>query len=190
VEYFELTVRDKPVGIMTEAELEKLKSELERVLVCARRLWEGPPGKAVSVYTASEIMSRLFEPDERQRVIKVQGFTVDGLALEVRDASDLVIPLSTLEFKVFYHLACHPDIVFSRQRLLDAAWGLGRFVTIRIVDVYMRRLREKLEEDPNEPKFLLTKRGEGYMLRTAGNVKVYHRQPKQFPHRQTVEVVQ
>jgi two-component system phosphate regulon response regulator PhoB len=72
--------------------------------------------------------------------------------------------MSTLEFRLLYHLASRPNRVFSRDQLLDAVWGTDRFVTPRSVDVYIRRLREKIEPDPEHPVFLKTVRGAGYLF--------------------------
>jgi len=53
-------------------------------------------------------------------------------------------------------------IVFSREQLLDAVWGLDKAVTDRTVDVYILRLRQKLEEDPSNPTLIRSVRGFGY----------------------------
>lgn len=54
--------------------------------------------------------------------------------------------------------------MFTRDQLLDAVWGTDRFVTPRSVDVYIRRLREKIEGDPEKPAYLKTVRGAGCMF--------------------------
>jgi two-component system phosphate regulon response regulator PhoB len=66
------------------------------------------------------------------------------------------------EFRLLDFLARHPGRVFSRDRLLDAVWGDARFVTPRSVDVYVRRIREKIEKDAEDPQYLVTVRGAGY----------------------------
>ena len=76
------------------------------------------------------------------------------------------VPLSTLEFRLLYYLASRPNRVFTRDQLLDAVWGTDRFVTPRSVDVYVRRLREKIESDPENPVHLKTVRGAGYLFET------------------------
>src|SRR5882724_10548231 len=76
------------------------------------------------------------------------------------------VPLSTLEFRLLYYLASRPNRVFTRDQLLDAVWGTDRFVTPRSVDVYVRRLREKIESDPENPIYLKTVRGAGYLFET------------------------
>ena len=71
------------------------------------------------------------------------------------------------EFRLLDYLARHPGRVFSRDHLLDAVWGDARFVTPRSVDVYVRRIREKIEIDPENPRYLKTVRGAGYRFETS-----------------------
>jgi two-component system phosphate regulon response regulator PhoB len=72
------------------------------------------------------------------------------------------IGMSATEFRLLEFLARHPGRVYSREQLLDAVWRETRFVTPRSVDVYIRRLREKIEADPENPSYLVTVRGSGY----------------------------
>jgi DNA-binding response OmpR family regulator len=76
------------------------------------------------------------------------------------------IEIGKLEFRLLYYLASRPNRVFTRDQLLDAVWGTDRFVTPRSVDVYVRRLREKIESDPENPLYLKTVRGAGYLFET------------------------
>ena len=69
-----------------------------------------------------------------------------------------------MEFRLLYFLASKPNRVFTRDQLLDRVWGTERFVTPRSVDVYVRRLREKIEADPQNPTYLKTLRGAGYLF--------------------------
>lgn len=96
-------------------------------------------------------------------VIEMDGLVMDPASYRVTRFGD-AISLSTLEFRLLYYLASHPNRVFSRDRLLDAIWGAERFVTPRSVDVYIRRLREKIEPDPDQPAHLKTVRGAGYLF--------------------------
>jgi two-component system phosphate regulon response regulator PhoB len=73
-----------------------------------------------------------------------------------------LVELSATEFKLLEYLLSHPDRVFSRDQLLDAVWGTQAFVTPRTVDVHIRRLREKIERDSENPVYLRTVRGFGY----------------------------
>jgi len=100
-----------------------------------------------------------------EKVIEVGRLRIDPGSYRVtRDSKPL--PLSTLEFRLLYHLASRPNRVFTRDQLLDAVWGSERFVTPRSVDVYIRRLREKVEADPENPAHLKTVRGAGYLFET------------------------
>jgi len=98
---------------------------------------------------------------EKREVVEVGSVRLDTRTQEVT-VGGRPVQLSTLEFKLLYHLASHPRHVFNRDRLLDEVWGRDRFVTPRTVDVHIRRLREKIEALPNRPQFLQTVRGSGY----------------------------
>jgi phosphate regulon transcriptional regulator PhoB len=109
---------------------------------------------------------RRSEPaSEVQRPIEAGALLIDPSAYRVTRAGQPVA-LSTLEFRLLYYLAARPNRVFTRDQLLDAVWGTERFVTPRSVDVYVRRLREKIEVDPETPAYLKTVRGAGYLFET------------------------
>lgn len=72
------------------------------------------------------------------------------------------ITLSPKEYALLYFLARHPGQVFSRDVLLDRVWGQDAYVSSRTVDVHIRWLRERIEQDPSQPKRILTVRGVGY----------------------------
>jgi len=78
------------------------------------------------------------------------------------------VELSALEFRLLHYLASHPGMVFSRDQLLDNVWGNDRTVTPRSVDVYIRRIREKVEPKPQEPAYVQTIHGVGYRFATNG----------------------
>jgi DNA-binding response OmpR family regulator len=100
-----------------------------------------------------------------EKPIEIGGLRIDPAAYRVTRAGKAV-PMSTLEFRLLYYLASRPNRVFTRDQLLDAVWGTDRFVTPRSVDVYVRRLREKIEADPENPSHLKTVRGAGYLFET------------------------
>jgi len=106
--------------------------------------------------------------EEAEAAIEVGDLSIDPSAYRVLRLGRPVA-LSTLEFRLLHFLAAHPNRVFSRDRLLDAVWGTERFVTPRSVDVYIRRLREKIEPDPQRPSHLKTVRGTGYLFETCAN---------------------
>jgi DNA-binding response OmpR family regulator len=72
------------------------------------------------------------------------------------------VPTTVREFRLLEYLATHGGRVLTRDQLLDAVWKETPFVTPRSIDVYIRRLREKIEPDPRHPKYLKTLRGIGY----------------------------
>lgn len=74
------------------------------------------------------------------------------------------VKLSATEFKLLLYLAERPDKIYNRDQLLDAVWGNDVYVEPRTVDVHIRRLRAKIEKDPNNPKYIKTMRGIGYLI--------------------------
>lgn len=75
-----------------------------------------------------------------------------------------VIDLTLREFEVLRYLANQPGQVVTREALLEKVWGYEYYGDIRTVDVTIRRIREKIENDTSSPKILITKRGVGYYL--------------------------
>ena len=89
------------------------------------------------------------------------------LDLDARNAyrSGALADLTAKEFDVIEFLMRNPNRVYSREALLDTIWTYEYRSDIRTVDVHIRRLREKLEENPAEPKYIMTKWGVGYYFR-------------------------
>ena len=89
------------------------------------------------------------------------------LDLNARNAyrSGVLADLTAKEFDVIEFLMKNPNRVYSREALLDTIWAYEYRSDIRTVDVHIRRLREKLEENPAEPQYILTKWGVGYYFR-------------------------
>ncbi|MGE5675734.1 MAG: response regulator [Mycobacterium leprae] len=75
---------------------------------------------------------------------------------------DQLISLTPREFELLRHLVSHAGQVFSREALLEEVWGFDYYGDLRTVDVTVRRLREKIEDNPAQPELLKTKRGIGY----------------------------
>ncbi len=103
---------------------------------------------------------------DADKIIEVGQLVIDPGGYRVTRGGK-PLPLSTLEFRLLYYLASHPGRVFTRDQLLDSVWGTDRFVTPRSVDACMRRLREKVESDPENPRHLKTMRGAGYLFEDA-----------------------
>ena len=75
------------------------------------------------------------------------------------------LELTHREFELLYHLATHSGQVMTREHLLETVWGYDYFGDVRTVDVTIRRLREKIEDTPSRPEYILTRRGVGYYMR-------------------------
>ena len=90
-----------------------------------------------------------------------------SLDLDARNAyrQNELVDLTAKEFDVIEFLMRNPNHVYSRETLLDTIWAYEYRSDIRTVDVHIRRLREKLEDNPAEPKYILTKWGVGYYFR-------------------------
>ena len=97
-------------------------------------------------------------------LLEIGGITLD---LNARNAyrGGVLVDLTAKEFDVIEFLMRNPNRVYSREALLDTIWTYEYRSDIRTVDVHIRRLREKLEEEPAEPKYIMTKWGVGYYFR-------------------------
>ncbi|MDO4766108.1 MAG: response regulator transcription factor [Eubacteriales bacterium] len=101
------------------------------------------------------------EKEENRSVLKVKDLSLN---LESRQVfmEDREIILTVKEFDLLEHLMRNPNKVYSRDNLLNIVWGYDYPGDVRTVDVHVRRIREKIEEIPSEPQYLLTKWGIGY----------------------------
>ena len=89
---------------------------------------------------------------------------IDMNRYEVRK-NGVSLDLTLREFELLKYLAEAENRVFSREQLLEDVWGYEYYGDIRTVDVTVRRLREKLEDDSSDPQYIMTKRGIGYYFR-------------------------
>jgi DNA-binding response OmpR family regulator len=104
---------------------------------------------------------RRFERELPSERLEVGDLVIDTGAMTLTVRGTIVATTAT-EFRLLDYLARHPGRVFTRDQLLDAVWRDTSFVTPRSIDVYVRRLREKIERDPEQPLLLRTVRGAGY----------------------------
>ncbi len=128
-----------------------MRELMARVKANIRRVSMGP---APAPQPEAEPGKRL---DLGRVVVDLDGATVykDGAPLE----------LTQREYDLIRFLASQPGKVFSREALMEHVWNYEGYVgDVRAVDVAVRRLREKIEDDPASPKFILTKRGMGYLF--------------------------
>ena len=101
--------------------------------------------------------------EKEQHKIDVGDLSLDLDRFEVRVRGERV-DLTVREFEVLKYLATQPGQIVSRELLLEKVWGYEYFGDIRTVDVTVRRIREKIEDDTTNPKILVTKRGVGYYI--------------------------
>lgn len=99
--------------------------------------------------------------DVPSQITTIGNLEIDMNRYELRKNGE-ALELTLREFELFRHLAGAPNRVFSREQLLEEVWGYQYYGDIRTVDVTVRRLREKLEDDSSRPKYIMTKRGIGY----------------------------
>jgi len=101
-----------------------------------------------------------------QATIEIDGLRIDPARRAV-DVDGTAVQLTYVEFELLRTLAARPGRVFSRQSLLSALWGGAEYREPRTIDVHVRHLREKLEPDPGDPRYILTVRGVGYRFKDA-----------------------
>ena len=104
---------------------------------------------------------RRFERPLTQTPVHVGEIEIDPGAMTLTVGGKMVATTAT-EFRLLDYSARHIGRVFTRDQLLDSVWRDTAFVTPRSVDVYVRRIREKIESDPENPRYIRTVRGAGY----------------------------
>lgn len=104
------------------------------------------------------------------RVLKAATLELDRSSCEAR-LDGTLLTLTATEFRLLEFLMSRPGVVYSREQLLDAVWGHDRAVTDRTVDVYILRLRQKIEADPANPLLIRSVRGFGYSFNNSSAVE-------------------
>lgn len=98
---------------------------------------------------------------QQPEIVQIGDLEINASSMRVRVGEKNISP-TMMEFRLLHYFARHPGRVFTREQLLDAVWRESAFVTVRSVDVYVRRIREKIEPNPENPRYLVTLRGTGY----------------------------
>ena len=93
--------------------------------------------------------------------IEVDDLLIDAASRQAHKHGQL-LKLTTIEFELLWHFASHPNRVFSRQQLMERVWGYTSALDTGTVTVHIRRLRQKIEDDPARPRHLQTVWGTGY----------------------------
>ncbi len=115
------------------------------------------------------ILRRTRKPEkteEKSKVVQAGGLKMDVDSRRVF-VGDKEVNLTAKEFDVLQLLVFNPNKVYSRENLLNIVWGYEYPGDVRTVDVHIRRLREKIEENPSEPKYVHTKWGVGYYFQAS-----------------------
>ncbi len=139
--------------------------ELDRVL----GLELGADDYIVKPFSPREVVARVKNvlrraaPEAGEKPLTHGTLTIDPLA-RVVEVEGRRVELTSKEFDLLYFLAQHAGQVFTRTQLLDRVWGYEFYGDASTVTVHIRRLREKIEADPSEPRFLATVWGVGYKL--------------------------
>ncbi|GAB4287179.1 MAG: response regulator transcription factor [Coriobacteriia bacterium] len=110
------------------------------------------------------VLRRAGAPAISEAPLVVGDLTLDPASREVH-VGDRAVKLTAKEFDLLEAMMREPGVVFSRERLLEAAWGYSDYLDARGVDVHIRHIRDKLGDDATEPRFVETVRGVGYRIR-------------------------
>jgi two-component system phosphate regulon response regulator PhoB len=157
-------IRQNPAIAMTPVIFLTAKtSESDRVLGLELGAddYVGKPFSPRELVARVKAVLRRFERPLAPEVIATGEIEIDSGAMILTVRGKQVATTAT-EFRLLEYMARHPGRVFTRDQLLDAVWRDTAYVTPRSVDVYVRRIREKIEADAEEPQYLRTVRGAGY----------------------------
>ena len=101
---------------------------------------------------------------EEQSIIEIKDIVINSTEAKVYKKGNLIF-LTTLEYKILLILFMHPNWVFTREEILANIWDTDQeYVNDNTLTVYIKRIREKIEDDPTNPKIILTVRGVGYRV--------------------------
>ena len=158
----------------------RTKSQVPIILLTAREeevdkvlgLELGADDYITKPYSVRELLARIkanlrrtvkvsIEPTDENEKLVFSRLAIDLERFSVTK-EDAPVELTIREFELLKFLASQPDKIFSREKLLEKVWGYEYYGDVRTVDVTVRRLREKIEDNPGEPDYVITKRGLGY----------------------------
>jgi len=155
------TDRDTPIIMLTAR-----SEEIDRIL----GLELGADDYVTKPFSPQELVSRVravlrrvqrTEEDTGERPLVYDNLRIDPQKRLVEVSGEEVM-LTAREFDLLWVLARHPRQVFNRDQLLDRVWGLTEYIDASTITVHVRRLREKIEEDASDPRYIQTVWGVGY----------------------------
>ena len=122
------------------------------------------PFKAKELVSRIKTVLRRFKNKDNHNLIKLFNLTIDtNRMLVLKNNKDVM--LTALEYKIFLIFVLNPNIVFTREQILADVWDVNEaYVNDNALTVYIKRIREKIEDDPANPKIIQTVRGIGYKL--------------------------
>lgn len=163
-----LRAKSSKIGIIM---LTAKTQEMDKVT----RLLVGADDYVTKPFSPSELMARvdavyrrvsIMNENEKAAVANPDLTTVGDFSLDYRDRilykNGSPIELTQIEFQLLDYLFKNPDVTLSRSDILNKVWGDGYFVDDKVVDVNIHRLRNKVEDEPTQPKHLITIWGRGY----------------------------
>jgi DNA-binding response OmpR family regulator len=143
------------------------QSEVDKIL----GLGLGADDYVVKPFSPGEVVARvkaqlrryhhLSAPDGRAESLRFGDLDIDPKAYMVRRRGRIV-PLTTKEFEVLRFLAQHPNQALSRQQIYDHVWGFHEYGDLNTVTIHVKKIREKIEDDPANPRYIKTVWGIGY----------------------------
>ena len=167
VDGYEITRQVRATSRIPIILLTARKDEIDRIL----GLELGADDYVVKPFSPRELVSRVKAVLRRTQQAPAplggdQPVTCGGIQIDPRTRQATVageeIPLTVKEFDLLWMFTSNPHQVFNRDQLLDRVWGVSEFIDASTVTVHVRRLREKIEEDPSNPRQIITVWGVGY----------------------------
>lgn len=160
------SVKDIPI-VMVSAK----KEDIDKI----RGLGLGADDYMIKPFSPSELVARvkahlaryerlMGRRESKNDEVRIRGLMIDKTARRVF-VNDNEVMFTTKEFDLLTHLAMNPNRVYSKEQLFDLLWGMDAMGEIATVTVHIRKLREKVEQDPSNPQYIETIWGAGYRFR-------------------------
>ncbi len=171
VDGYEITRQVRATSSIPIILLTARRDEIDRIL----GLELGADDYVVKPFSTRELVSRVKAVLRRTQQTPVppggdQPVTCGNIHIDPRTRRATVagkeIPLTVKEFDLLWMFTSNPNQVFNRDQLLDQVWGVSEFIDASTVTVHVRRLREKIEQDPSSPQHIITVWGVGYRFET------------------------